>query len=179
MVKMEKQLILPENVTVEIDNKTVKVTGPKGTLQKQFKYFHDIAITKKENKIFVTSKSDKKKVRAMIGTIIAHVKNMVKGVAEGYTYKMKIVYSHFPVTIKIEGDKFLINNFLGEKMPRIAKILGDTKIEVKGQDVILTGPDVEDVGQTCANIEQACRITKYDRRVFMDGIYIVEKGKGR
>ena len=170
---MEKELILPENVTIEIDNKTVKVTGPKGTLQKQFKYFHDIAITKKENKLLVTCKSDKKKVRAMIGTIIAHVKNMGKGVSEGYTYKMKIIYSHFPVTIKIEGDKFLINNFLGEKKPRIANILGDTKIEVKGQDVILTGPNKEDVGQTCGNIEQACRITKYDRRVFMDGIYKV------
>ncbi len=176
---MEKELILPENVTIEIDNKTVKVTGPKGTLQKQFKYFHDIVITKKEDKLLVTSKSDKKKIRAMIGTIIAHVKNMTKGVSEGYTYKMKIVYSHFPVTTKVEGDKFLITNFLGEKMPRIAKILGDTKIEVKGQDVVVTGPNLEDVSQTCANIEQVCRVTKYDRRVFMDGIYITEKGKGR
>lgn len=170
---MEKELILPENVIVEIDNKIVKVNGPKGSLEKEFKYFHEIKISKKENKLIVTCESDKKKVRAMIGTIIAHVRNMSKGVTEGYTYKMRIVYSHFPVSIKIEGDKFLINNFLGEKKPRIANILGDTKIEVNGQDVILTGPDKDDVGQTCANIEQACRITKFDRRVFMDGIYKV------
>jgi len=170
---MEQELIIPENVTVEIDNKTVKVTGPKGTIQKQFKYFYDISITKKEKKLLIISKSDKKKVGAMVGTIIAHTKNMLKGVTEGYTYTMKIVYSHFPVSIKIEGDKFLINNFLGEKVPRVAKILGETKVEVKGQDVILTGPNKEDVGQTCANIETACRITKYDRRVFQDGIYKV------
>jgi len=170
---MEKELIIPDNVTVDIDNKTVKVTGPKGTLQKQFKYFYDVTIKKKENKLTVTSKSDKKQVRAIIGTIISHVKNMVRGVAEGFTYKMKIIYSHFPVTIKIEGEKLLINNFLGEKVPRIANILGDTKIEVKGQDIILTGSNKEDVGQTCANIEQACRISKYDRRVFQDGIYKV------
>ena len=170
---MEQELIIPEKVTIEIDNKTVKVTGPKGTVQKQFKYFYDINITKKDKKLVVTSKSDKKKVGAMTGTIIAHTKNMIKGVTEGYTYMMKIVYSHFPVSIKIEGDKFFINNFLGEKTPRVAKILGETKVEVKGQDVILTGPNKEDVGQTCANIEQACRITKYDRRIFMDGIYKV------
>ena len=170
---MEQELIIPENVTVEIDNKTVKVTGPKGTVQKQFKYFYDISITKKEKKLLIISKSDKKKVGAMVGTIIAHTKNMIKGVTEGYTYTMKIVYSHFPVSIKIEGDKFLINNFLGEKLPRVAKILGETKVEVKGQDVVLTGPNKEDVGQTCGNIEQACRITKYDRRVFQDGIYKV------
>jgi len=170
---MEKELILPENVTVEIDNKMIKVNGPKGSLQKKFKYFYDINIIKKENKLVIVCKSDKKKVRAMVGTIIAHVKNMTKGVIEGYTYKMKIIYSHFPVSIKIEGDKFLVNNFLGEKVPRVAEILGDTKVEVNGQDVILNGPNKEDVGQTCANIEQACRLTKYDRRVFMDGIYKV------
>jgi large subunit ribosomal protein L6 len=60
---------------------------------------------------------------------------------------------------------------LGEKVPRIANILGDTKVEVNGQDIVLTGTNKEDVGQTCANIEQACRISKYDRRIFQDGIY--------
>jgi large subunit ribosomal protein L6 len=170
---MEKELIIPDKVTVDVDNKTVKVTGPRGNLQKQFKYFHDVTITKKENKLVVVSKSDKKKVKAIVGTIVSHVKNMINGVTKGYTYKMKIIYSHFPVTIKIEGKKFLINNFLGEKLPRIADILGDTKIEVNGQDIVLTGSNKEDVGQTCANIEQACRITKYDRRIFQDGIYKV------
>jgi large subunit ribosomal protein L6 len=170
---MEKELIIPDKVTVDVDKKTVKVTGPNGSLQKQFKYFYDVVITKKENKLVVTSDSEKKKVRAIVGTIISHVKNMIKGVTEGYTYKMKIIYSHFPVTVKIEGKKILINNFLGEKVPRIADILGDTRVEVNGQDVTLTGSNKEDVGQTCANIEQACRITKYDRRVFQDGIYKV------
>ncbi len=175
-MKMENELVIPENVTIEIDNKQVKVSGPKGELERVFKYFHDIKIEKKDNKLVVSSPSDRKKVRAMAGTIIAHVRNMIKGVTDGYTFKMRIVYSHFPVTIKVEGDKFLINNFLGENIPRVAKILGDTKIEIKGQDIFLTGTDKEAVGQTCGNIEQACRITKFDRRVFQDGIYIVEKG---
>jgi len=170
---MKKEFIIPENVTIDIDNKTVKVNGPKGSLEREFKHFFDIKMGKKENKLVVTSPSDRKKVKAMIGTIIAHVRNMIKGVTEGYTYKMKVVYSHFPVTIKVEGNKVLIHNFLGENLPRVAKIVGDTKVEVKGQDVILTGPDKDDVGQTCGNIEIACKISKYDRRVFQDGIYKV------
>lgn len=170
---MEKEFAIPENITIDIDNKTVKISGPKGSLEREFKYFFDIKITKKENKVVVISPSDKKKVRAMIGTIIAHVRNMIKGVTDGYSYKMKIVYSHFPVTVKVEGNKVLIYNFLGENLPRVAKIVGDTKIEVKGQDVILTGPNKDDVGQTCGNIEIACKISKYDRRVFQDGIYKV------
>jgi len=174
---MEKELVIPENVTVEMNNKNVKVSGPKGELEKEFKHFFDIKIKKKENKIVVTSPSDRRKVKAMVGTISAHIKNMVKGVTEGYTYKMRVVYSHFPVTVKVENDKVMIQNFLGETVPRVAKIVGDTKIEVKGQDIILTGPNKDDVGQTSANIEQACRINKYDRRIFQDGVYIVEKPK--
>jgi len=168
---MEKFYIVPEGVEVSVDNKTVKVKGPKGELSRTFKYFFEIKIEKKDNKLLVTSESDKKKVRAMIGTIIAHVRNMIEGVTEGFTLKMKVIYSHFPVTIKVEGDKFVVNNFLGENVPRIAKIVGDTKVEVKGQEIILTGPNKDDVGQTCGNIEIACRITKYDRRIFQDGIY--------
>lgn len=171
---MEKELTIPENVKVEVQNKHVKVSGPKGELNREFKYFFDVKIEKKDNKIVVTSSSDIKKVRAITGTIIAHINNMTRGVTEGYTYKSKVIYSHFPITVKVEGSDVQIHNFLGEKVPRIAKILGSTKVEVKGQDITLTGSDKEDVGQTCANIEQACRITKYDRRIFQDGIYKVE-----
>jgi len=175
---MEKELQIPEGVNLEVDKKTVKVSGEKGQLEITFKYFHDIKIEKKDGKIVVSSRIDKRKVKAMVGTIVAHIRNMIKGVTKGYTYKMKIVYSHFPVTVKIEGDKVLINNFIGEKMPRIARIMGDTKIEVKGQELILTGIDREGVGQTMGNIEQACRITKFDRRIFQDGIYFTGEDDG-
>ncbi len=171
---MEKELKIPENVKVEVQNKHVKISGPKGESSREFKYFLDIKIEKKDNKIVVTSGSDIKKVRVIVGTIIAHMDNMIKGVTEGYTYKMKVIYSHFPINVKVEGSEVQVHNFLGEKVPRIAKIVGNTKVEVKGQDLILTGPNKEDVGQTCGNIEQTCRITKYDRRIFQDGIYKVE-----
>lgn len=174
---MEKEVIIPENVEVEVDEKHARVSGPKGELRKEFKHFFDIKVKKEGNKIKVSSSSERRRAKAMVGTIAAHLRNMIKGVTQGYTYKMRIVYTHFPITIKVEGDKILINNFMGENIPRVAKIVGDTKIEVKGQDITLTGVSREDVGQTAANIEQACRISKYDRRVFQDGIYITEKGR--
>jgi large subunit ribosomal protein L6 len=88
---------------------------------------------------------------------------------------MKIVYAHFPIKTAIKGDTFVVENFLGEKCPRKTKILGDTKVTVKGDQVLLNGPNVEDVGQTAANIERATKIKGFDPRVFQDGIYIVEK----
>ncbi|MCE4602331.1 MAG: 50S ribosomal protein L6, partial [Desulfurococcales archaeon] len=98
------------------------------------------------------------------------------GVTKGFRYKLKVIYSHFPINIKIEGDRFIVSNFLGEKANRVAKILPGVSVSVKGQDVTVEGIDVEAVGQTAANIELATKVKDKDRRKFMDGIYIYEKG---
>lgn len=100
---------------------------------------------------------------------------MFAGVTEGYTYNLKAVFSHFPITIKIEGNKVLVQNFLGERKPRAAKIVGDSKVEINGQDISVSGTDLEEVSQTSANIEQSCRVIGYDRRRFPDGVFIVKK----
>ena len=53
---------------------------------------------------------------------------------------------------------------------------GEVKVEVQNKvDVIVSGADIEKVGQTAANIERSCKIRKRDRRVFQDGIYITSK----
>ena len=118
----------------------------------------------------------KKKESALVGTWEAHISNMVTGVTKGFIYTMKVVYSHFPVKTILKGNEFVIENFLGESFPRKAKIVGDTKVEIKGDTIILTGINIEDVSQSCANIELATKIRRYDPRVFQDGIYMVEKG---
>jgi len=103
---------------------------------------------------------------------------MVKGVTKGFTYKLKKVYSHFPINVKVEPGKVLIENFIGERSPRIAKIVGNVKVIVKGDDIEVQGLNLEEVSQTAANIEQATKIKKKDPRVFLDGIYIYEKTEG-
>jgi len=102
---------------------------------------------------------------------------MITGATKGYSYRLKVVFSHFPVTVKVEGDKVLIQNFLGERTPRIAKIAGQAKVEAKGQDITVTGIDLEDVGLTASSIEQATRIVGYDRRRFPDGIFLTARGR--
>jgi large subunit ribosomal protein L6 len=116
-------------------------------------------------------------VKSKIGTSIAHVKNMVDGVTKGFVYKLKVIYSHFPITVKVEKDKVMINNFLGERTSRVAKIVGETQVKIEGQELSVTGIKLEEVSQTAANIEQATRIVGYDKKVFQDGIYITQKGE--
>jgi large subunit ribosomal protein L6 len=47
----------------------------------------------------------------MIGTFSSHINNMMKGVTQGFEYRMKVVYSHFPMQLKVEGKKLFIGNF--------------------------------------------------------------------
>lgn len=169
-----KELVIPSDVKVDVFDNKVKVSGTKGQLEKSFALI-DIKIEKTDNKIKVSSESERRKMKALVGTVLAHIRNMITGVTKGYIYKLKVVFSHFPITVKVEGDRVLIQNFLGERTPRVARIVGQVKVEVKGQDIIVSGIDLESVGLTSSNIEQACRIVGYDRRRFPDGIFLVSK----
>jgi len=100
---------------------------------------------------------------------------MIVGVTKGYEYRMKVVYSHFPIQLKAASDELIINNFLGERKSRSARVLPGTKVEIGKDEVVITGIDKENVGQTMANIEQATRVHGFDIRIFQDGIYLIEK----
>ena len=172
-----KTVEVPETVDVQVEGRVVEVKGDKGKLIRDFSYA-PVSIKLEDGKVKVEALWPRKKEAALVGTIASHIKNMIIGVTEGFTYKLKIVYSHFPISVKISGDKVLIENFVGEKNPRVAKIVGDVKVKIEGEDIIVQGINVEDVGQTAANIELATKVKKKDPRVFLDGIYIYEKKRG-
>lgn len=175
-VLVREEISIPEGVNIEIRGKEVRVRGPKGEVVRDFSFARGVRIIKEDNKVVVESYFAKRKQKAMTYSIAAHIRNMIDGVTRGYRYRLKIVYSHFPVTVRVEGDKVVIENFLGEKAPRIAKIVGNVKVTVTKHDIIVEGANIEEVGQTAANIERATKIKDLDRRVFVDGIYIYEKG---
>ncbi len=170
----EERVKIPDGVQVKVQEGQVVVSGKGGSLQRALAHPR-VSVVVDGGEVHVRSEYPNRREGALVGTFAAHIRNMIRGVTEGFTYEMKIVYSHFPVKATVKGPEFLIENFLGEKFPRRAKILGTTKVEVKGDQVVLTGPDIEAVSQSAANIEQATRIKGFDPRVFQDGIYITKK----
>ncbi len=177
--EVEEIIKLPEGVSVDVDGLKVTIKGPKGALVREFKTKKEIHIDKKDGSIRVWARFPKRKTLAMIGTIRAHINNMIKGVTKGYKYTLRVHYRHFPMNVSVEGNKLVIKNFLGEKSNRYADITDNVKVEIKGKDtIVVTGIDKEKVGQTAANIEQATYAKNKDPRVFFDGIYIIEKGEG-
>ena len=170
-----KEVDIPANVTVTVKDSTVSVEGPKGKLERTL-YHPKVAITMQEGMVTVKCEFARGKEQALVGTFASHITNMIKGVTAGFTCQMKIVFSHFPMKVSVKGNEFIIENFLGEKFPRKAKLLEDVKVTAKGEIVTVEGINIEHVGQTAANIERATRVRYRDIRVFQDGIYITQKG---
>lgn len=173
--RVTKTVKIPENVEVSIENTTVIVRGPKGELKRHFKLFQGMSITKREKEIIVEAYNARRREKALVGTIASHIKNMIVGVTKGYTYRLKKVFVHFPFNVKVEGNKIIIENLGGEKAPRITRVVGNVDVKVEGDDIIVSGINIEEVGQTAANIQQISRIKNKDPRKFIDGIYLISK----
>ncbi len=175
MINMpEKTIEIPDGVEARFEKNSLIVRGPKGELQRIFKSPW-IKKEIKENTIIFSSGSERRKTCALLGTWASHARNMIIGVTRGWEAKLKTVYSHFPVKINIEGDKVIIQNFMGERKPRVSSIVGDTKVNIGKDEIVITGTNKEDVGQTAANIELVTKVSGYDRRVFQDGCHLIQK----
>jgi large subunit ribosomal protein L6 len=173
---IKEEIKIPDGVQITIDGKTIQVKGQKGALAKVLSH-PKIQVSVSGNVVqIICSQSPRRREKALIGTFKAHIRNMIKGVSQGYECKMKTVFSHFPIKTSVEGNQLLIQNFLGERFARRAEILENVKVDIKGESIILTSIDKEKVGQTAANIERATKVKNRDIRVFQDGIYIVKRG---
>ncbi len=179
----EVQLEIPDEVSAEVDHLDLTVEGPNGSVTRRL-WYPDVSVSvdsvttedgETVDGVVIESERDDAKTMSTLGTFETHVENMFYGVTEGWEYKMEIFYSHFPMQVSVQGDDIVIENFLGERAPRRTTIHGETDVSVDGEHVTLTGPDIEAVGQTAADIEQLTRVTDKDIRVFQDGVYITAK----
>jgi large subunit ribosomal protein L6 len=176
-IEISRTIQIPEDVEVTLQGRKVTVKGAKGTLTRDFSYT-PISIELDGRILRIWAEWPRKKEAALVGTIYSHIQNMITGVRKGFTCKLKIVFSHFPISVKIKDKTVLIENFTGERNPRKAKIVGDVQIKVQSEDIIIQGINLEDVSQTAANIEQATKVKRKDPRVFLDGIYVYERIEG-
>lgn len=164
--------------TVDIDRRAVTVTGPRGTLHRKFKHVQMELRKLESGKIRVDFWWTNRKQAASMRTVCTHIENMMIGVTQGYMYKMRSVYAHFPINIAIvNGGKTVeIRNFLGEKIVRVVKMHPGVEIKAGDKDeVVLTGNDIEMVSVSAARVQQSTTVKHKDIRKFLDGIYVSEK----
>jgi len=168
-----KEIQLTEGIKAEVKGSTIAISGKLGT---NTRIFNDALVSIKVDggKIVLDHTKEKKLVEKGMNAenaLSKEIANDMKGVTQHYELKMKSIHAHFPITVEVKGTVININNIIGERVPRVAKIVGATKVEIKGQNVRLSGPSLDDVSQTAANIRKACVMRNKDTRVFQDGLY--------
>lgn len=168
------EIELPDDVTGSVDHLDLTIDGPDGAVTRRL-WYPDVRVAVENGAIRIESDAADAKTQSTVGTFESHIRNMIHGVTDGWTYEMEVLYSHFPMQVSVDGDEVVISNFLGERSDRRTPIHGDTDIAVDGEEVTLSGSDIEAVGQTAADIEQLTRVTDKDPRVFQDGVYITHK----
>jgi large subunit ribosomal protein L6 len=177
-IKMNKDLMreieVPEGVSVVVSGNSVKVSGNGKELERSFD-IGKVKVVVKDEKVILSVKGATRRESKMIGTIWAHLKNMIKGVGEDFVYELEVCNVHFPMNVKAEGDKIVIKSFLGETTVREARVMPGAKVDIKGSKITVSSDNIEAAGQTAANLEKATRLTGRDRRIFQDGIFITSK----
>lgn len=170
------ELVIPSDITLNVSKDKIEFnkSGDVQVIKINPVY---LSVEKKDNELFLIPKNSKKINFSILNTTQKLVKNVLQGYEKGYECKLAIVYSHFPITVKLEGNNILISNFLGEKKPRKVRCMPGCKVDVKGKEIIVSGKNKYNVSQTAGNIQKATRVTGKDYRIFDDGCYVVEKTK--
>ena len=168
-------LEIPEGISVALEDRIISVKGKLGTIKKDFTKL-PASLTIENNIVKIQPYGTRRKDFAISKTAQSIINNMIKGVQNGYKYRMKVVFAHFPMTVKVKDGKVYVENFFGERKARISKIVGEsTKVAIEGDDVVISGPQLEHVSQTAANIELSTRVKNKDQRVFLDGVYVYSR----
>ena len=170
-----EKIELPEGITGSIKDNFLTLNGPES--RENNKDFNNplIKLDVDGNKILLTTTKATKREKKVLGTFKAHIKNMIRGVQKGHVYKLKICSSHFPMSVSINNNELIVKNFFGEKHPRVLKLKEGAETKLEGDLIVIKSPNKEIAGQIAGDIEQLTKITNKDRRVFQDGIYIIEK----
>lgn len=175
-----RDIKVPEEVSIKVKARSVEVTGPRGTLHRDFKHIPCEIQKHNSSTIRVQVWHGQRKHLACVRTLCSHIENLITGVTRGFLYKMRLVYAHFPINVSVinEGNCIEIRNFLGEKITRTVPLLKGVTIELseaQKDELILTGNDVEAVSQSAAKIRQSVLVRNKDIRKFLDGIFVSEK----
>ncbi len=166
-------ITLPQGVQAEYVDGILTVKAKNELKRNLFR--PKIAVSVDAENITLHVDSSTQREKKQLYTMKAHILNMIRGSQEAHTYKVKVCSGHFPMNVSISNGVLTVKNFLGEAVPRKLVLKKDVSVVLNGDIIEISSPYIERAGTQASDIEQLTKITNRDRRIFQDGLYIIEK----
>jgi large subunit ribosomal protein L6 len=142
-----KPVTLPKGVTLQVEDNTVAVKGPRGELRRTLHPEMQLAFA--DNQFTVTRPSEEKRHKALHGLTRTLVQNMVDGVSKGFSKSLEIQ----GVGYKAEARPYGVNLIVGYSHPVKYEAPKGIKITVDNNTMVkIEGADKELVGQVAAEL---------------------------
>jgi len=172
---LQEEIMLPAGVNATFHDHELHLNKSGTDVVRVIHPFIDITLH--EGKLMLHTKRERKVERRLMGTYAAHIKNMIAGLESAFVYKLKVATVHFPMSVSYDNKthELVVKNFLGEKTDRRITLVPGVTVTVKGEDIELKSADIEKAGNVATQIEKGTRVRNKDRRIYQDGIFIVEK----
>lgn len=137
---------IPEGVEVNIDGRKIRVTGPKGTLEREVP--EELSVEIRDGKLWVLLKKKTNHARALYGTTRSLIVNMVHGVSQGWSKTLQLVGTGYKA--ELSGKTLVLS--VGYSHPIKIDPPQEINFKVEKSDVIVEGIDKELVGLVAAKI---------------------------
>ena len=144
-----KPIAVPAGVDVSIADGVVTVKGAKGTLTQ--KVHPNMTVTVENGEVLVTRPNDEKENRALHGLTRSLIANMVTGVTQGFSKKLEVNGVGYRVQ---KQGKDLVMNLGYSHQVTVSEIPGITIEAPSPNEIIISGPDKQLVGQFAAEVRE-------------------------
>jgi large subunit ribosomal protein L6 len=148
-------LTIPENVNVTLENDTITVKGPKGSLD--FPISKSVIVKIEGNTITVET-TDEDDSNVMQGTTNAIIKNMIEGVSKGFEKGLEIIGVGY--RFQVQGNVLTVNAGYSHPVKMTAPE-GLTVEAVSNTEIVVKGINKELVGEFAANIRKVRKPEPY------------------
>jgi len=150
--------VYPNNVKVEVAGHTIKVEGPKGKLQLTHHPLVKVKVDAAGRKIEVTRDDDERLSRSIHGLTRSLINNMVEGVTNGYSRRLKIEGVGYQA--RMDGKTLVLVVGYANAVEKVPPEGVSVKLE-DPTTILITGADKQKVGQFAAEVRSARKPEPY------------------
>ena len=169
----KKGILMGDKTEANLNAGTLVVKGPKGELTRSFR--SDILIGVEGKQISLSVPRENKQTKALWGTYASHIKNMVKGVNDGF--ERKLILEGVGYKSQVTGDKLVLA--LGFSHPVEVPTPVGLTVKAEKNQITVSGIDKEMVGSFTAQVRALKKPEPYKGKGFRYHDEVIRRKQGK